>query len=141
VAKPKKNLRTSVCEALRRLLPDPVREEASGEGTTLVAGDPGRISVCLTDEGLAVSVFGVRWDGPHTPVPDHRPLAEVAWADFRGNEAEAVVAAYLLVQAATLVRRAAFRRCRYCGENTPPEWWHGEDACQGCAERHLVVVH
>src|SRR4051812_47331358 len=99
MAKPKKNLRASVCEALRCLLPDPVREEASGQDTTLVAGDPGLVAVRLTDEGIAVSVYGVRWDGPHTPVPDHRPLAEVAWADFRGNEAEAVVAAHLLVQA------------------------------------------
>ncbi len=141
MAKPKKNLRASVCEALRRLLPDPVREEQSPSGTTLVAGDPGLVAVTFTDEGLAVSVFGIRWDGPHTPVPDHRPLAQAAWSDFREGEAEAVVAAQLLVQAAAVVRRAAFRRCRYCGENTPPEWWHGEDACQGCAERHLGVVH
>jgi hypothetical protein len=141
MAKPKKNLRAFTCEALRRLLPDPVHEEQSPVSTTLVAGDPGLVAVRLTDEGLAVSVYGVRWDGPHTPVPDHRPLAEVAWSDLREGEAEAVVAAQLLVQAATVVRRAAFRRCRYCEKNTPPEWWHGDDACQGCAERHLGVVH
>jgi hypothetical protein len=139
--KAKKTLRARVCEALRRLLPDPVREEASDEGTTLVVGKPGLVAVRLTDAGLTVSVYGVRWDGPDTPVPDHQPLAEVAWADFRGNEAEAMVAAHLLVQAAIVVRRAAFRRCRFCQKNTPPEWWHGEDTCQGCAERHLGVVH
>ena len=61
--------------------------------------------------------------------------------DFRDQGEEAVVAVQLLVQAAVVLRRAAFRRCRYCGQNTPPEWWHGEDACQGCAERHLGVVH
>lgn len=141
MAKAKKNLRASVGEALRRLLPELVREEHSPGGTTLVAGDPGLVVVMLTDEALAVSVYGVRWDGPHTPVPDHRPLAQAAWSDFRGGEAEAVIATHLLVQAAIVIRRAAFRRCRYCGKDKPPEWWHGEDACQGCAERHLEVVH
>jgi hypothetical protein len=141
VAKPKRNLRASGCEALRRLLPEPVREEESAGATTLLAGDPGLVAVRFTDSGLTVSVYGVRWDGPHTPVLDHRPLAEVAWDDFRGGETEAVVAAQLLVQAAVVVRRAAFCRCRYCGKSTPPEWWHGEDACQGCAERHLGIVH
>jgi hypothetical protein len=74
----KKNLRASVCDALRRLLPEPVREEESAGATMLLAGDPGLVAVRLTDSGLTASVYGVRWDGPHTPVPDDRLLAEVA---------------------------------------------------------------
>jgi hypothetical protein len=141
MAKPKKNLRASVCEAIRRLLPDPVREEGSSDSLTLTAGDPGLVVVTLDDEGVGVGIFQVRWEGPHTPVPYTRPLARVGWSDFHDQGEEAVVAVHLLVQAAAVVRRAAFRRCRYCGDNTPPEWWHGKDACQGCAERHLGVVH
>jgi hypothetical protein len=56
---------------------------------------PEREAVRLTDAGIAVSVYGVRWAGPHTPMPDHRLLAEVAWTDFHGHEAEAVVAAQI----------------------------------------------
>jgi hypothetical protein len=138
--KPKKGLKASLCETLRRLLPGPVREENSTSATTLEAGDPGLVAVRLGEEGVEVSVFGVRWDGPHTPVPDHRPLAAVAWAAL-GSEAEAAVAVHMLARAAVVIRRATFRRCRHCGKDTPPEWWHGEDACQGCAERHLGVVH
>jgi hypothetical protein len=136
-----KNLQNSVSEALRRLLPEPVREEGSGDNLTLTAGDPGLIVVNLDGEGVGVGTFQVRWEGPHTPIPYTRPLARVAWTDFRDQREEAVVAVHLLVQAAIVVRRAAFRRCRYCGKNAPPEWWHGEDACQGCAERYLGVVH
>ena len=136
-----RRLRPLVCEALRRLLPDPVREGPSGDATTLVAGDPELVAVRFSDEAVAVSVCGLRWDGPHNPLADNRLLAELMWRDFGGDEAEALIAVHLLVQAAVVVRRAAFRRCRRCGENTPPEWWHGEDACQGCAERHLGVVH
>jgi len=137
----KKRLRTFVAEAVRRLLPDPIREEATAQGTTLRAGDPALVAVNLTEEGVAVSVCGVRWDGPHTPVPDDFPLAQVAWSQLGGNEAEAVVAVNLLIQAATVIRRTAFRRCRYCQENKPPEWQHEDDVCQSCAEKHLGVVH
>jgi hypothetical protein len=108
---------------------------------TLTAGDPGLVTVSVDPDGIAVAVFGVRWDGPHTPVPDPRPLACLAWSDFRGSEAEAVVAAQLLIQAGIVIRRAAFRRCRSCKRNMPPEWLHAEDMCQGCAERELGVVH
>jgi len=82
MAKPKKNLRTNVSEALCRLLPDPVREEASG-GRGGPAAGAGRH--CRPACGLP-------------PVP-------VLPAEH----------------AAGVVTR--------------------EDACQGCAERHLGVVH
>jgi hypothetical protein len=92
MAKPKKNLRASLCEVLRRLLPDPVREQVAGESLTLTAGDPGLVVVTLDDEGVGVGIFQVRWDGPHTPVQYTRPLARVAWADCRDQGEEAGVA-------------------------------------------------
>jgi hypothetical protein len=82
----------------------------------LPAGDLGLVAVRLTDTGASVFVYGMRWDGPHTPVLVYRPLAELSRADFRGNEAEAVIAAEQLVHAAVVVRRAGTRRCRYCGQ-------------------------
>jgi hypothetical protein len=134
-------LRAVVADALHRLLPEPVREERAGDRLTLTAGDPGLVVITLDNKGVSVGIFQVRWEGPHTPVPYTRPRASVAWANLNDRTEEAVVAVQSLVPAAVVVRRAAFRRCRYCGKNTPPEWWHGEYACQGCAERNLGVVH
>lgn len=137
----KKPLRDPILETLRRLLPDPVQKEEVGEVITLTAGSPGLVTVTLDQEGIVVAIFGIRWNGPHTPVRDDRQLARVTWSEFRSHETEGLIAVQHLVQAAILLRRGAFRQCSYCGKNTPPEWWHGENACQGCAEQHLGVVH
>jgi hypothetical protein len=49
---------------------------------------------------------------------------------LRGYEAEATVAAQLLIQAAVVGPLPSFRHCCYCGKNTLPERWYGEDAYQ-----------
>ncbi len=137
----RKPMSRSLTDVLRGLLPVPVREESSAEGVLLTAGDPGLVAVRLSDRGLAVSVFGVRWDGPHTPMRDDRELCALSWEEMPAELPEQVVAVHSLIQAAMVIRRSQFRVCRFCRESTPPEWQHATDVCQGCAERRLGVVH
>jgi len=133
MTKAKRSPRTLI-DVLRGLMPAPVREDLSEEGVLLTAGDPGLVAVRVSDHGVSVSVFGIRWDGPHTPIPDHRQLCYLAWEELPAEEPEQAVVVDSLVRAAVVIRRARFRECRYCQRSMPP-------VCQGCAERHLGVVH
>ena len=33
------------------------------------------------------------------------------------------------------------QQCEKCAETNSPEWMHGDDICQSCAERYLGVVY
>jgi hypothetical protein len=46
-----------------------------------------------------------------------------------------------LITAARNSRIAKFRTCSMCRGRKPPEWMHGDDVCQRCAERELGVVY
>lgn len=131
----------TLADVVRGLLPVPVREEPSDDGVLLSGGDPGLVVVRVAGRGLTVSVYGVRWDGPHTPTRADRELCRVSGDDMPAELPEQAVVAAALIQAAVAIRRAKFLVCRYCGQSNPPEWQHGADVCQGCAERHLGVVH
>jgi len=36
---------------------------------------------------------------------------------------------------------ARLQTCRFCEQRFNPGWMHNDEVCQGCAERHLRVVH
>jgi hypothetical protein len=137
VKKPARALAGILCG----FLPAPVQQDLSDEGILLTAGDPGLVAVRVSDRGLVVSVFGIRWDGPHTPTRNDRELSRLSWEELPLELPEQAVVACSLIQAALVLRRAKFRECRFCQRSVPPEWQHGTDVCQGCAERHLGVVH
>jgi hypothetical protein len=122
--------------------PEGAAEENRGEHeVTLSGGDPGMVVIGSSGEGLRVCVYGVRWEGPHTPVANHRPLAEWSWSQLPADPAERFSLVRAAVQEAIRVRRSEFRNCRYCTAPNPPEWMHAEDVCQSCAEQHLGVVY
>jgi hypothetical protein len=91
------------------------------------------VGVVLTSGGAFIGWRDVAWTRPSTPewqLQDvlHLPLGQVR--QLSGALARARAR-----------REAARRSCRYCGERFSPGHMHSEDVCQGCAERHLGVVH
>ncbi len=140
MAKPKDTIQ-QLKATLRGLLPPPVVEEALDDGVLLTAGDPGLVSISVSKGGMIVSSFGIRWDGPHSPVRDDREMCSLSWQELPSDVSLQTVIAHSLIQAAVIIRRARFRICSYCKVTNPPEWQHGDDVCKGCAEKHLGVVH
>ena len=132
--------RESLLDEIRRLLPAPLREEAQLDGSTvLVGGDPGEVIVRMTGSKVSIGEFTVRWEGPHTPVARPKRLAMLDWKNLPASRT--VILLHMLIEAARDVRRARYRRCERCGDTKPPEWMHGENICQSCAEQQLGVVY
>jgi hypothetical protein len=105
----------------------------------VVGGDPGEVVLKITASRVSVSVFTVRWEGPHTPRVRPRQLASLRWDRLPASRLMMVL--HDLTDTAAETRRATFRKCTRCGKTRPPEWMHGEDTCQSCAERELGVVY
>jgi hypothetical protein len=132
--------RESLVEYVKELLPNPIRDSEGLDGAlTLVGGDPGEVIVRLTADDFSISVFSVRWDGPHTPRVLPRPFASLAWSQLPA--ASLMMAIRTLVAAASEVRRRSYSLCERCGKTHPPEWMHDDSTCQSCAERELGAVH
>ena len=123
---------------IRELLPDPLREETQLDGSlVIVGGDPGEVIVRINGKKVSIAVFSVRWDGPHTPVVRPKQLATLNWKRFPASTM--MMTLHGLISAAIEIRRSKYRKCEKCEETQPPEWMHGEDICQSCAEQHLGV--
>jgi hypothetical protein len=127
-------------ETVRHLLPNPVREddELPGE-VVLVGGEPGEVIVQICRNKVLVSVYGVRWDGPHTLVLCPQHLATLNYKQLSAATIKSTL--HQLIGAASELRRAQYRKCKRCNETKPPEWMHGDDICQSCAEQHCGVVY
>ena len=106
----------------------------------IIIGSPGELILTLDVDGtLSLAEFSVRWYS-QDPVALQREEGRVAIAgssepSVRSSEFDAAF------RRLRRKRRARYRRCIRCDEMTPPEWWHGDGHCQGCAERYLGVVH
>ena len=125
---------------IRERLPEPIREETQLDGSlVMVGGDPGEVVVQVVGNKVSVSLFSVRWEGPHTPVVCPRRLASFNWKRLPASRLMMVL--YEAIESAVELRRSRYRKCKRCGEAKPPEWMHDEKTCQSCAERHLGVVH
>lgn len=105
------------------------------DGWWFGAGDPILVLVGVTSDKVVVAVPEVRWAG-QTPVIDigssdvlsHEGLPEglVAWLQDR-------------IPAVIEIRRATFKLCERCGEETPPEWMLDDEICQSCGAADGVV--
>jgi hypothetical protein len=125
---------------LRELLPSSIREETQLDRSVfIVVGDPGEVIVRVGGSKVSVSVFSVRWEGPHTPVVQPRHLATLNWRRIPASTL--MMTLHGLLRAAREVRTAKYRQCERCGETKPPEWMHEEKTCQSCAEQHLGIVY
>ena len=132
--------RDDLLQEIQELLSDPVRDESQLDGdVALVGGDPGEVIVRISGSKVSIAVFSIRWDGPHTPVVRPKQLATLNWKRIPASTA--MLTLHVLISTAVEIRRAKYRKCEKCGETKPPEWMHGDDICQSCAERHLEVVH
>jgi hypothetical protein len=95
-------------------------------------GAPVLALVTADSDAAAVAAPTVTWYG-HYPQLEHGPIVIVPLSDLDTLQR---------VLGETIDRRLlGFRRCIRCGGETPPEYWHGEDHCQACAERYLGVVY
>lgn len=93
------------------------------------------IIVIVTPEAVELRLPTTEWVGPHTPIASSRLWKRVKW----DRMSDARLSRFL--ESAGQARAAEFTRCRFCGQEFPPEHRHEEDVCHGCAERHLGVVH
>lgn len=126
-------------DLVRCLLPTPVREELTQEGLLLEGGDPGLVAVRISRRGLSVLIYGARWDGPCTPVADHRQLCHLPWKQLPADPGLLTTAVEGLIRTAGAIRRAQFIICKFCERQTPPEWRSDKQICQSCAENYLGV--
>jgi hypothetical protein len=137
---PTKPSSRTIIAAIRKELPKPIRKADDDDALVLVAGDPGEVVVHISEESLTVFEFAVEWVGPHEPEVREIPIGRLEWAQL--PKGAAIEAALSLVKAARSSRLAKFKKCRLCGDMTPPEWMTGEkNVCDACAESKLGIVH
>jgi len=119
--------------SLRHELPQPVREEAAGDGSILLTGgDPAEVLVRLTRGVATVSEFGVAWAGPNDPVVRPIVFGTVHWR--RMPEVHALSCLGSLVRAARDARRAKYEPCGACGRPTAPERLYDDGVCADCRD-------
>jgi len=89
---------------------------------------------CEEQNGTWVfQVAVLSWDGPCTPVHDWKTLHRWKTQPDETRLAKA--------RAKAVADPRFFRHCTLCSEVCKAGYMHSDDVCQGCAERHLGVVH
>jgi hypothetical protein len=92
------------------------------------------VGAAVATSGAFVGWIDVRWRGPAEPQPWLRDAVHLPVGFTEAELAEAMVAA-------REHRARAVQTCRYCERSFVPGHMHSDDVCQGCAERHLGVIH
>jgi hypothetical protein len=121
-------------------LPQPVahQEFANGE-IQFTGGDPGEVSVLLTETSVIVSEFAGVWETPDVFVPAPRRVGLLKWR--RLPETPMINALTALIKGARESRLSQFQTCQHCGRHTAPEQLFDEHLCQTCAMQYSGVVH
>jgi hypothetical protein len=98
--------------------------------------DPEQNVGALKHEGhVVIGTICVEWRGA-VPPPDFVLSDPVHLA--RPVDPERLSEVIDRARAAGIAQR---QTCRYCGESFNPGWMRDDDVCQGCAEKHLGVIH
>lgn len=92
-----------------------------------------RVGAVITTVGVFVGWADVAWPGPSTPVVRLRDVTHLPSASGYSLDEE--------INRAYRLREEAMRACRFCKTECVPGHMHTDNICQGCAERHLGVVH
>ena len=124
-------------EETGKLLPRPVRRDEYEGGVRLIGGDPGVVVAEFRGGKILLSQYDAIWEGPHTLTVRPIPLVTVQCDDMTGEERAEVVKS--LIRLISKRRRKLYERCQDCNKLTAPEYQHGDDTCQGCAQRELGV--
>ena len=121
-------------------LSEPVDQQETTDGALVItSGDPEEVVIRLSKEDVVVAEFAGTWITPYElqVAPIH--IASMTWVAVSESAAMRLLGAS--ISAAREARLSKFRTCTTCETSTPPEWMHGEEVCQGCAEREDGVVH
>ena len=121
-------------------LPQPVQQLEEIHGIFVFrGGSPVEVIATLTHTSVIIEEFAMRWETPVNTVERPRRVGAVNWRRLPESTLMNVVAQ--LIKGAREMRRARYKACRFCGRTNPPEWFHNDNVCQGCAEAELDVVH
>lgn len=132
--------RDKLIQNVRDLLGDQAKEDNQIDGSLiLVGGDPSEVFVRVSGNKISISEFRVRWDGPHTPTVHPQLVTTINWKSLPAFEIMCLIG--MAIDSTRNHRLEKFTTCVKCEEKKPPEWMHGDDICQSCAERHLGVIH
>jgi hypothetical protein len=94
------------------------------------------IVILVTAEAIELRFPTVEWTmGAYGPATSSRLWKRVECCEM--DDVELIS----LLNDALKQRKSEFKKCRYCGREKPLEHMHSSDVCQGCAEKHLGVVH
>lgn len=95
------------------------------------------IVLLLTPGALELRLPTVEWThGAYGPRASSKLWRRVVW-----DKVSTPTKLHSLCYEALRTRAAEFMRCRFCGQEFPPEHRHSDDVCHGCAERELQIVH
>lgn len=87
----------------------------------------------LVAERWEFQVGVVTWNGPHTPT--------IRWIAFRSWKRKPTAAQLSRAELAARAQTRFFRTCELCHEFMNAGHMHGDQICQGCAQRHLGIVY
>lgn len=133
---PADGLRVVEEHALRvlALLPD-AEVQRTHHGIQIEHGGDDGIVALVTREALELRLPTIEWTtGAFGPAASSRLWRRVEWTELGESQLAD------LLRRCRVARRRQFRKCRFCGERTPPERSVKANVCHGCAERHLGVV-
>jgi hypothetical protein len=85
------------------------------------------------DGAISLEVGTVEWHGSHTP--------ELRWEVAHRFASTPSSDELRRAQRAALDNQRFFGMCKMCGERCNVGHMHSKTVCQGCAEKHLGVVH
>ena len=118
------------------------RCEAEAGTNRFVTGSPSEVAVEVTDDEVRVYLPEMAWTSPYE-IEDVPELAGRINLESHGpsvNKEVFASALQHLVKAVRALRRMRFVACKFCGEETPPEYQFDERTCHGCASREYGVV-
>lgn len=131
--------RDTLLSILRTRLPQPFRENETGEGSIRwTAGDSGEVIVDLDDRELSVSGYVDRSAVLGRPSVAVERLGAVGWASAPSWTTQRILAE--LVAAAAILRQASFRPCLRCGRRFVPDEMQDLQTCRECAQHDVDVV-
>ena len=130
----------SVAERVLLFLAPNVEVSGAGDVVILRESDDERGLTCVvTAEAVELRLATIEWTkGAYAPM-----RSSTHWRTLRAPHDDGADWDDLLctaVEGARLARERQFRRCRFCGEPTPPERRIDRRTCHACAEHQLGVV-